>query len=269
MRIILLCNAQANQLALANKIAAGYNLVGIVVENKKPNKAKNIPLKIYLKKITHRLFFQKIIQAWWNMLNYYKQQYPAFPAVKIFETVNINDLAVAAFIKEMHADLVMVSGTGMIRKNLLSLPLPRGMINLHTGLSPYVKGAPNCTNWCIANNELHLIGNTVMWIDAGIDSGDLLTTATVGFSGKESLSEIHIKVMEEAHALYLKALQLIADHKAPRIKQNSIGDGITYYQRDWNFTANNNLLKNFSHFEETIHAESYRQKLNEIITISA
>jgi len=37
--------------------------------------------------------------------------------------------------------------------------------------------------WCLAKNWLHLIGNTVMWIDPGIDSGDLLSTERTPLDG--------------------------------------------------------------------------------------
>jgi methionyl-tRNA formyltransferase len=268
MRIVLLCTAQANQVALANKIAAEFDLVGIVTEKRKVNKAKKYTLKNILTKLSHKILFRKIIQAWWNMLDHYQQLYSKFPDTKIVEVSNINDEAVAHFIKEMKADLVMVSGTSMVRKNILSVPLSIGMINLHTGLSPYIKGGPNCTNWCIATNQFHLIGNSIMWIDAGIDSGDLLTTAIVGFTGKESLLEIHIKVMEEAHALYVLAIRSIADNKAPRINQDSIAKGITYYSKEWNYKANKDLLKNLKQFNETVNSGSYHQKIKETITVN-
>lgn len=268
MRIVLLCTAQANQVALANKIAAEFNLVGIVTEKRKINKVKKYTLKNIVNKLTHKIFFQRIIQAWWTMLDFYRKQYNKFPEAKMLEVSSINDEAVARFIREMNADLVMVSGTSIVRKNILSVPLSIGMINLHTGLSPYIKGGPNCTNWCIATNQFHLIGNSIMWIDAGIDSGDLLTTEIVRFSGNENLNEIHIKVMEEAHALYLRALKAVADGKAPRIKQDSITRGVTYYSKEWDFKANKNLLKHLRHFSETVNSAAYRQKLEETVIVN-
>ena len=36
---------------------------------------------------------------------------------------------------------------------------------------------------------MYLIGNTIMWIDAGIDSGDLLPIEVVKFKGDETLKE--------------------------------------------------------------------------------
>lgn len=269
MRIVLLCTSLPHQVALANKIAAEFNLAGIVVEKKSAGKRKKFTLKNIATKFIYKIAFRQIVNAWSKMLDYYKQRYLKLPDTKVLEVVNINEDAVKNFIADAKADLVMVSGTSMIRKNILSAPLSIGMINLHTGLSPYIKGAPNCTNWCIANNQFHLIGNSVMWIDAGIDSGDLLATSIVGFNGKENLTEVHIKVMEEAHALYLKAVRTITHNSAKRVKQSSIATGKTYYSKDWNFGANLRLLKNFKNFGPETVGEAYKQKVRETITIPA
>jgi methionyl-tRNA formyltransferase len=268
MRIVLLCSTQANQVALANKIAASFNLVGIVAETKEKNKAQKLTLQKLVNAVIQKTIFEKINRAWRGTMEFYRNRYKNFPETKILQTKSINSLEVSDFISACGAELVMVSGTSMIKKNILSVPLSAGMINLHTGLSPYVKGAPNCTNWCIANNEYHLIGNSIMWIDAGIDSGDLLATAVVKFTGEEDLTRIHIKVMEEAHHLYLEAVHSIISSKAGRIRQNSIAEGKTYFSRQWNLKMQLKLLRNLKRFSGEIHSEAYLQKSRNIITIS-
>ncbi|RYD84870.1 MAG: hypothetical protein EOP54_31855 [Sphingobacteriales bacterium] len=208
-------------------------------------------------------------QSWFDLLARYRNEYPAFPPVKKLETTSINSDAVKNFIRECNADLVIVSGTSMIKKNILDIPLQKGMLNLHTGLSPYIKGAPNCTNWCIATDQLHYIGNTIMWIDAGIDSGDLLLTDTVPFTGDENLPEIQFKVMQAAHELYLGAIALVEKGIAPRVKQASISAGTTYYNRDWNFGQKLNLVRRLRQFKKSIQSDLYRKKLAEVKTITA
>lgn len=267
MKIVLLCSTQANQVALANKIAAHFNLAGIVAETKEKNKAHKLTLQKLLKAAIQKTIFRKINRAWSEMLQFYRKRFERFPQTKILQVTNINSTEVSHFIAACEADLVMVSGTSMIKKNILSVPLSIGMINLHTGLSPYIKGAPNCSNWCISNNEFHLIGNSIMWIDAGIDSGDLLATATVKFTGQENLAGLHIKVMEEAHNLYLQAVDSIVNEKAVRVKQSSIAEGKTYFTRQWNLTMQLKLLQNFKHFNREITSDAYLKKSQDIITV--
>ncbi len=237
MKIILLCGNKSNQLALAVKVRKEFNLIGIVKEDKKEKRSLTLPYLV--SKLADRILFFKIASSWHALLTYYQKNYKPIKDVEELTTNNINSNDVVSFIKRLQPDLVMVSGTSLIKKNILELQPPKGIINLHTGLSPYVRGGPNCTNWCIANNSLHLIGNTVMWIDKGIDSGNIITSETVPFKGNESLNGIHLQVMEHAHQLYLKTLHCIQTNyeNCPSVKQTSIAKGELFLTKMWNFNA--------------------------------
>lgn len=264
MKIILLCGNKSNQYALAAKVANNFDLVGIVLEQKKAKQPRN--LFYIIPKIINRLFFFKISTSWNEMLSYYAKNYllPKKPNKLI--TDNINSKVVADFIMTLQPDLIMVSGTSLIKKDILDLRIPKGIINLHTGLSPYVKGGPNCTNWCISNNTLHLIGNTVMWIDKGIDSGNIITSETVRFNGDETLNEIHIKVMEHAHHLYLKVLYtLLSDFEnCPSIKQTDIGKGQLFLTRMWNMKAKFKFMLHLVHLNKRIQEPNMNKKIQQL-----
>ncbi|MFL5763465.1 MAG: formyltransferase family protein [Bacteroidia bacterium] len=264
MKIVLLCGSQANQRALASKISKDHELAGIVIEKKTMKRKWTI--SFVLKKIADRLFFADILSSWKNMLLHYEKQFPDFPVTKKLITENINSKESVAFIREAQPDLVMVSGTRLVREEILRLAVPRGIINLHTGLSPYVKGGPNCTNWCIADDMIHLIGNTVMWIDSGIDSGNIITTEAVSFDGTEDLSGIHLKVMEHAHSLYLAAVQKILHdpQNCPSVKQQDIAPGRLYKNKEWNQAAKSRLRSNMKKFGKTISSAAYREKQKEL-----
>ena len=69
-------------------------------------------------------------------------------------------------------DAIIVVGYGrIIPQWMLDLP-PLGAINLHASLLPKYRGAAPI-QWAIANGET-VTGNTVMRIDAGLDTGDIL-----------------------------------------------------------------------------------------------
>lgn len=270
MKIVLLCGSQHNQVALANKIAGRFGLEAIVIERSAGNKKPPFRLTALFEKILNKTLFISITNAWFGMLGYYKKKYPRFPQVETLHVNNINDKQVAGFLDKIKPDLVMVSGTSIVKKNILSVPVPIGIINLHTGLSPYIKGGPNCTNWCIAEKKFHLIGNTVMWIDAGIDSGDLLTTALTPVTGEESLPELHIKVMEHAHGLYLDAVEQLqkTPGQCPRVKQSSITKGTVYYNRQWNWRKKIALQRNFKKMPAYINSEQYLKDKASVITVA-
>ena len=265
MKIVLLCNPQGNQKALANKVAQSFHLAGIVVQDLKPKKVKSLTVSDMVNKIADRTVFRKIRNAWFGLLQHYDDRYASFPAVPTLTVEKINSDEAKGFIEKLQPDVIMVSGTSILKKKILSLSPSIGILNLHTGLSPYVKGAPNCTNWCLAKGDYHLIGNSVMWIDSGVDSGDLVATEVVKLTGNESLLDIHIKAMDAGHALYLKALQHLKQGKRlPKVKQQSIAEGVTYYNKDWDTGAKLALLRNLRHFRHIVNDRYYADHLKNI-----
>lgn len=267
MRVVLWIGNESNQKALANKIHEKFPIAGIVTETRKAKQKITIN-KLFVKAV-EKLFLRPIASAWVDMKNYYQRLYAEYPATKILDTEKINMEEVFKFTKALNPDLIVVSGTSLIRKKLLSLAPSIGIINLHTGLSPYIKGGPNCTNWCIATSQFHLIGNTIMWIDAGIDTGNLIKTEMTNFSGDESLSEVHIKVMEHAHALYLRSIIELAKGFRQNIPQNTIAEGKTYYTKNWGLKEKFSLVRNFKHFKKQIKTNEYSQLKKDIITINS
>jgi methionyl-tRNA formyltransferase len=232
MKVVLLTNDAPNQKALAWKIHQAVGLKALVVERRNVTGKKKSALE-RLRHAVETALTYKINSTWHQLMRHYANGFPAFPEVNTVNSTNINDDETYEAIGQLEPDLIAVSGTSLIKTKLLSLNPPLGFINLHTGLSPYVKGGPNCTNWCIVTEQWHLIGNTVMWIDAGIDSGNLITTETTPLSGDESFLELHIKVMDHAHDLYVRAIQQIVKDKSavPNMPQRDIAEGTTYYTR--------------------------------------
>ena len=266
MKIVLWIGNEANQKALANKIHEKFPLAGIVTETRQ--KKSTLTVKKIFVKLIERLFLGKIGKAWFGMMKYYEKRFPVYPAVPLLNTTNINDDKVFLFTTEKNPDLIVVSGTRLIREKLLSISPVLGIMNLHTGLSPYIKGGPNCTNWCIANKEFHLIGNTVMWIDKGIDTGNIITTECTNFTGDESLTELHIKVMEHAHSLYLKSITTASLKKIQNIPQREIAQGTTYFTKQWGLSEKFKLVKNYPLLKKAVKAGEVDQKRNDIKTFS-
>jgi len=130
-------------------------------------------------------------------------------------------------------DLVLVSGSDLLKRETIERFATKVM-NLHTGISPYIKGGPNCTNWALALGEFDLIGNTVMWIDAGIDSGAIIATERTRLDGGEALGELHLKVMDHAHDLYRRAIEaFVAGVRLPSVPQAEMSVGRLFLNRQW------------------------------------
>ena len=261
MKIILWIGDKPNQRALANKIHAAYPISGILVES------RDTKTKITFDKIIERVFLYSISNAWKGMQAFYDGRYPSYPDVKTLKIQNINSDEAFAFTNDIAPDLIIVSGTRMIKDKMLSIKPTIGILNLHTGISPYVKGGPNSTNWCIANNELYLIGNTIMWIDPGIDTGNIVTTEITEFTGDESLTDVHIKVMEHGHDLYLKAIDALLKGIRTSVNQDTIAKGTLYTTKQWKFKQKLAMIINFMSFRKNIRSADYAKQKGKVVTV--
>ncbi len=246
MKAVILTGNQGNQRALCHKIAKVCDVAAIVVSGNVPRRKPTLTKKIgsLVNRVTGRLAGREFVETWLRMLHEYDAQFSAFPDVPIVRVENVNDAATLRMLEKYAPDLTIVSGTNLVGKKVIGAS--RKIVNLHTGISPYVKGGPNCTNWCLAKNWFHLIGNTVMWLDAGIDTGKIIATEQTLLDGRETLFELHWKVMEHAHDLYVRAVRQIADDaQIPAVSQDEIATGALFYTADWNVSAQLAALKNF------------------------
>lgn len=69
-------------------------------------------------------------------------------------------------------DLLIAYGCSIIREPLLSAFNGR-FLNVHLGLSPYYRGS-GTNYWPLVNNEPEYVGATFMYIDAGVDTGEII-----------------------------------------------------------------------------------------------
>ena len=96
-------------------------------------------------------------------------------------------------------------------------------------LSRHFRGKTRLENW--------LIGKTTMWIDEGIDSGDIISTECTPMDGNESLLGLHRAVMDHAHDLVCRTVQTVGRGGQHRRPQSSFEDpGDLYFTRDWTAT---------------------------------
>jgi methionyl-tRNA formyltransferase len=100
-----------------------------------------------------------------------------------------------------------------------------------------------------------------MWIDEGIDSGNLILTEQTAFTGAESFLEVHRKVMNHAHDLYAKAIINISNGTAKNVVQSTIAPGTVYYTKDWTWKAHAQLLRNFKHFKTEVNRTRTQPKI--------
>lgn len=248
MKVVVLTVEAPNQAALCRKLDAHCELVGIVLSRNIVKRRFWHRLWIFRNRVEGRLVRSPFVTVWRELQHRYRTHVPTFPDVPVVRVRNVNDPTTLRFLRQVAPDLVVVSGTNLVDRRIIEWSSGcRGIINLHTGLSPYMKGGPDCTNWCLVERAFHVIGSTVLWLDAGIDSGPILSTERTPLTGRETLFELHWKVMEHAHDLCVRAVRaLAAGRPVPRIAQDRIAEGRTCSSLEWGRAAIRRAWANFT-----------------------
>ncbi|MFZ4682339.1 MAG: methionyl-tRNA formyltransferase [Terrimicrobiaceae bacterium] len=138
--------------------------------------------------------------------------------IPVFQPERIRRPDALEVIAGLAPDLIIVVAYGQILpKTLLDLP-PRGCLNIHASLLPRHRGASPINAAILAGD--HETGLTIMWMDEGLDTGDILLKETTPIGPHETAGALHDRLALLAPEALFKALHLIETGTAPREKQN-------------------------------------------------
>jgi methionyl-tRNA formyltransferase len=121
-------------------------------------------------------------------------------------------------------DVMVVAAYGLILPNWV-LDLPRhGCVNIHASLLPRWRGAAPIQR-AIEAGDRHT-GITVMQMDAGLDTGDMLLTESIPIAPNETSASLHERLAPIGGRLVVEALRALADGALVAHRQPV--DGVTY-----------------------------------------
>jgi methionyl-tRNA formyltransferase len=121
-------------------------------------------------------------------------------------------------LRSFEADLMVVVGYGqIIPQSIIDLPR-HGILNVHASLLPKYRGAAPI-QWAIANGET-TTGVTIMQIDAGLDTGDMLAKASTEIGPEETAPELSARLAALGAQLLIDTIRHIDAGTAHREKQN-------------------------------------------------
>jgi methionyl-tRNA formyltransferase len=117
------------------------------------------------------------------------------------------------------ADVFVVVAYGQILPRSV-LDLPRlGCLNIHASLLPRHRGA-SPIQAAIREGDAES-GITIMWMDEGLDTGDILLQRKLTITPDETGGSLHDRLAFQAPAALQEALALISEGKAPRLPQDA------------------------------------------------
>lgn len=120
-------------------------------------------------------------------------------------------------IKELKPDVICVVAYGKILpKEILDIP-EKGCINVHGSLLPQYRGAAPI-QWSVINGDKKT-GVTTMYMDIGMDTGDMILKEELEIGEDETTGEVWEKLAKIGGKLLVKTLEQIEEGVAPREKQ--------------------------------------------------
>lgn len=120
-------------------------------------------------------------------------------------------------IKDLTPDVICVVAYGKILpKEILEIP-KYGCINVHASLLPKYRGAAPI-QWAVLNGD-EATGVTTMYMDIGMDTGDMILKEEVKIGEEETTGELWERLSKIGGKLLRKTLTQIEDGTAPRTKQ--------------------------------------------------
>ena len=178
---------------------SGYNILGVVTN---PDKPKGRGMKMVASPV---------------------KEFALEKGLKVYQPIRIkNNTEFIEEIKKLKPDVICVVAYGKILpKEILDIP-EKGCINVHGSLLPEYRGAAPI-QWAVLNGDKKT-GVTTMYMDVGMDTGDIILKEEVTIGDDETTGKLWDRLSKIGGKLLVKTLKQIEDGIAPREKQ---GDNFT------------------------------------------
>lgn len=144
--------------------------------------------------------------------------------IPVYQPEKINNDEIKEILNSHKPELIVVVAYGKILPEyVLNFP-KHGCINVHASLLPKYRGAAPI-NWAIINGE-NETGITTMYMEKGLDTGDMILKHAVKIEDNDTASTLHDKLSVLGAELLSKTVALLQNGKVQRIRQND--DEATY-----------------------------------------
>lgn len=129
--------------------------------------------------------------------------------IPVFQPVKIKEAEAVDYLRTFEADIFVVAAFGQILSSEI-LHMPKfGCVNIHASLLPMYRGAAPIQA-VIVNKEKET-GVTIMQMDEGLDTGDMLMKEVIPIAEDETGESLHDKLSELGAGMIVKALTAIEE----------------------------------------------------------
>ena len=194
MKIIFMGTPDFAEESLKSIYEAGHEIVGVVTN---PDRPKGRGMKMIPSPV---------------------KEFAIEENLKIFQPEKVkNNEEFINELKALQPDVICVVAYGKILpKEILDIP-PYGCINVHASLLPQYRGAAP-VQWAVLNGD-KTTGVTTMYMDVGMDTGDMILKEEVQIGEDETTGELWDRLKTIGGKLLVETLKQIEKGTAPREKQ--------------------------------------------------
>lgn len=139
---------------------------------------------------------------------------------------SVNSFEVEDVLKGTDFDLVVFTGGGIVRSNILSLSRD-GVVNCHAGVLPHYRGM-DCHKWAILNGDLDNVGASCHFMVEKIDRGAILSVQRVSVEAGDTIGSIEKKIEDVMCLSLVNTVDAYLKGKIDTQEQNAT-HGKNYY----------------------------------------
>jgi len=236
LTVLILCGRSPRHLYVANRLCEAATPVAIVHETGREWTPRNAsralrPVNLW-SKVSRWVRARKHHRGDDEAKFFFGNEKPALARPDlVLEVPYINHPKVSALADRLKPDVIAVFGTGLIRGPLLAVGR-LGIINLHGGLSPRYRGS-DCTFWALYKGELDQVGCTLHWINAGIDTGNLIAHICPEVTESDDEFSLFWRGVRDSAGIYAECLERLERGEALGQKRGEKGRLYLFKHRTW------------------------------------
>ena len=196
MKILFMGTPDFSKESLEAVYNAGHEILGVVTN---PDRPKGRGMKLVASPV---------------------KEYAVSKEIKVYQPEKVrNNVEFIEEMKSLKPDVICVVAYGKILPQEI-LEIPRlGCINVHASLLPQYRGAAPI-QWAVINGDKKT-GITTMYMDVGMDTGDMILKEEVEIGPDETTGELWDRLSKIGGQLLVKTLEQIENGTAPRIPQDN------------------------------------------------
>lgn len=138
--------------------------------------------------------------------------------IPVYQPIKVREESVIEELRGLKPDIGVVAAFGQILpQTLLDMPT-HGCVCVHGSLLPKYRGAAPI-QWAVIDGEA-VSGITIMQMDAGIDTGDMISKVEVPIDKEETYGSLHDKLAVAGAELLVETLEMFEKGTVTREKQD-------------------------------------------------